>query len=330
MLKLTRMVGLLAAMVLATMWVAAPAQAQATRTWISGVGDDANPCSRTAPCKTFAGAISKTATGGEIDCLDPGGFGTVTITKSITLDCGGGNGGQVGAILTSGVNGITVNDSSGVALVKVRNLTINGIQKTGSAGLSGIKFIGGAALIVEHVGIFGMGGTAGNNGGIDFEPSFASARLSVIDTEIQYGLADGVLVKPASTGTALVALSRVSVMNNAGSGFRFDSTNIASGTVSVNATVSNSFASSNVAGVNLVTPASGVGVVAEISGTTLANNTAFGILANTGSTVRFGGNTVTGSATGVGGAGSLKSYGDNYFMGNANDGTATLPNLTKF
>ena len=65
------------------------AYAQATRTWVSGVGDDANPCSRTAPCKTFAGAISKTAAAGEIDCLDPGGFGAVTITKSITIDCGG-------------------------------------------------------------------------------------------------------------------------------------------------------------------------------------------------------------------------------------------------
>src|SRR5262245_32593381 len=65
----------------------APAQAQAFRTWVSGVGDDANPCSRTAPCKTFAGAISKTQVNGEINCLDPGGFGALTITKSITVDC---------------------------------------------------------------------------------------------------------------------------------------------------------------------------------------------------------------------------------------------------
>src|SRR6201986_952393 len=77
----------------------APAYAQATRTWVSGVGDDVNPCSRTAPCKTFAGAISKTAAGGEIDSLDPGGFGTVTITKSITID---GGAGQVGSLLGSG------------------------------------------------------------------------------------------------------------------------------------------------------------------------------------------------------------------------------------
>src|SRR5688572_33130134 len=78
---------------------------QATRTWVSGVGDDVNPCSRTAPCKTLAGAISKTATGGEISILDPGGFGAVTITKSITID----GGGIIGSILSSGTNGIVVN-----------------------------------------------------------------------------------------------------------------------------------------------------------------------------------------------------------------------------
>src|SRR6185369_8284679 len=76
--------------------------AQSPRTWVSGVGDDANPCSRTAPCKTFPGAISKTAAGGEINCLDPGGFGTVTITKSITIDCS--NGGGIAGIQGTGTN----------------------------------------------------------------------------------------------------------------------------------------------------------------------------------------------------------------------------------
>src|SRR3982751_3731335 len=75
------------ALALIALAIPASASAQATRTWVSGVGDDANPCSRTAPCKTFAGAISKTANGGEINCLDPGGFGGVTITKSITIKC---------------------------------------------------------------------------------------------------------------------------------------------------------------------------------------------------------------------------------------------------
>src|ERR1041384_6268683 len=89
---------------------ASMAQAQATRTWASGVGDDVNPCSRTAPCKTFAGAISKTADKGEIDCLDPGGFGTVTITKNITID--GTTGAGFGSILAAGTNGVNVNDSA--------------------------------------------------------------------------------------------------------------------------------------------------------------------------------------------------------------------------
>src|SRR5450756_1938987 len=81
---------------------AAPAHAQATRTWVSGVGDDANPCSRTAPCKTFAGAISKTAAAGIINCIDPGGFGAITITKSITLDCTG----TFAGIVVAGTNAI--------------------------------------------------------------------------------------------------------------------------------------------------------------------------------------------------------------------------------
>src|SRR6266702_7508405 len=108
---------------LALLFLAAPAQAQATRTWVSGVGDDANPCSRTAPCKTFAGAISKTAAGGEIDVLDPGGFGAVTITKAITLD---GGGGQVASIVVAGTNGINV--AAGVNdIIVLRNLSINGV-----------------------------------------------------------------------------------------------------------------------------------------------------------------------------------------------------------
>src|SRR5712691_8776960 len=105
-----------------TLAFSALAQAQATRTWVSGVGDDVNPCSRTAPCKTWAGAISKTAVGGEIDAIDPGGFGTVTITKSITID----GAGTLASILAAGTNGVNVNDSGsgspGTIIVTLRNL----------------------------------------------------------------------------------------------------------------------------------------------------------------------------------------------------------------
>src|SRR5438552_753033 len=123
---------------------ATAAQAQATHTWVSGVGDDVNPCSRTAPCKTFAGAISKTADKGEIDCLDPGGFGTVTITKNITID--GTTGSGFGSILAAGTNGVNVNDSAtatpNTIVVSLRNLSINGA----GTGFDGIRFVSGKTL----------------------------------------------------------------------------------------------------------------------------------------------------------------------------------------
>src|SRR6185369_5939338 len=131
------------------------AQAQ-TRTWVSGVGDDLNPCRRTAPCKTFAGAISKTSANGEIDCLDPGGFGTVTITKSITID--GTTGAGFGSILASGTNGVNVNDSAtatpNTIIVTLRNLSINGA----STGFDGVRFISGRKLYIEGCDIFGFKG----------------------------------------------------------------------------------------------------------------------------------------------------------------------------
>ncbi len=121
---------------------------QASRTWVSGVGDDANPCSRTAPCKTFAGAISKTAAGGEIDALDPAGYGAVTITKAITID---GGGGQVASVLVSGTNGIVVQAGPSDVVI-LRNLRINGI----GTGINGIRFLSGKDLNVENVYVFGF------------------------------------------------------------------------------------------------------------------------------------------------------------------------------
>jgi hypothetical protein len=121
---------------------ASVSHAQATRTWVSGVGDDVNPCSRTAPCKTFAGAISKTAAGGTINCLDPGGFGAVTITKSLTIDCAGVLGSALFAGAASGVN---VNGAN--IVVSLRNLDINGA----GTGQVGVRFTNGKQLNIENV-----------------------------------------------------------------------------------------------------------------------------------------------------------------------------------
>ena len=121
------------AMVVVGVLYATPAQAQATRTWVSGVGDDANPCSRTAPCKTFAGAISKTANFGEINVLDPGGFGAVTITKPITISADSVEAG----VLVSGTNAIVISINPATfpnADVVLRGLDIEGL----GTGLNGI------------------------------------------------------------------------------------------------------------------------------------------------------------------------------------------------
>jgi hypothetical protein len=191
--------------------LAAPANAQATRTWVSGVGDDVNPCSRTAPCKTFAGAISKTATGGEINCLDPGGFGAVTITKSMTIDCAG----TMGSILASAVNGVNVNNtasSPGTAIVvHLRNLSINGSGTT--LGLDGVRFISTfGELHLHNVQIFDF-----SSNGVEFAPTTGVGELYVVDSTITNVGSDGILVKPTGTGTAKGALTRVQVnANNTG------------------------------------------------------------------------------------------------------------------
>ena len=160
---------------------AATVNAQATRTWVSGVGDDVNPCSRTAPCKTFAGAISKTAEGGEIDALDPAGYGTVTITKAMTLD--GGTGSGWASILSAGVpSGVIVNITTGThvsdAYCILRNITFNGAKQSPTTGaLNGVNYIKGAQLSVEKCVFEHLGGT-----GITMASMATSANLRVNDS----------------------------------------------------------------------------------------------------------------------------------------------------
>ncbi len=148
----------------------APAHAQATRTWVSGVGDDANPCSRTAPCKTFAGAISKTATGGEINVLDPGGFGAVTITKSITISSESPEAG----VLVSGTNGIVI-AAGPTDTVILKNLDIEGL----GTGLDGIKVLSGLKVYVLNSRIHHF-----LNNGINMASSTSGAQLFVQNTQI--------------------------------------------------------------------------------------------------------------------------------------------------
>src|SRR5579871_4811074 len=172
---------------------------QATRTWVSGVGDDANPCSRTAPCKTFAGAIAKTVAGGEIDALDPGGFGGLTITKAITID---GGGGQVGSVLVAGTNGIVVAAGAN-DVVTIRNMRINGI----SSGLNGVRFLSGKSLSLENVYIFGF-----TQNGLDIALNQNTpASVHVIDSVFNNNTGVGIRATNAQTPAVEVGIKGTTV-----------------------------------------------------------------------------------------------------------------------
>lgn len=159
--------------------------AQATRTWVSGVGDDANPCSRTAPGKTFAGAISKTAAGGEISVLDPGGFGAVTITKSITIS----GDGTLAGILAAATNGVIINAGDADVIV-LRNISIEGV----GTGLNGIRIIKAGAVHIENCTINGF------QTGISFESSSPNAQLFVNGCRVHKCTTGGIALSGSGAG----------------------------------------------------------------------------------------------------------------------------------
>src|SRR5258708_4823019 len=179
---------------LAPVVLSAPANAQATRTWVSGVGDDNNTsfgCSRSAPCKTFAAAISQTDTNGEINCIDPGGFGSLTINKSITIDCSG----TFGGIVVAGANGITINLTATpdpLKSVVLRGLNINGAGNAGQAGLKGVSILSASLVTLDNVVIsnFAQQGVA--------DLRTAPGRLFIRNSIIRNNAGVGIVVAGAS------------------------------------------------------------------------------------------------------------------------------------
>jgi hypothetical protein len=264
------------------------------------VGDDANPCSRTAPCKTFAGAISKTAPGGEIDALDPGGFGALTITKSITID---GGGGQVASVLVTGVNGIVV-AAGATDHVELRNLRIQGVAGNGgnlpNSGQNGVRFLSGKSLQLDHVNISGFA-----NAGVDLSGGAANMRLTINDSAVHDNFGPGV----SATSSAFVANQFTRV------------------------TITDSHFDNNACGLQVggpcATPGNGTGmpVLAEAYRSSFTNNTGDGVYAagTTGYLV-LGGDVITSNNKGIdeGGspAGVVYSFGDNYIASNVTPGAA--------
>ena len=282
--------------------LATVAQAQATRTWVSGVGDDVNPCSRTAPCKTFAGAISKTAKDGEISVLDPGGYGAVTITKSIYIN--GTHGAGYGSILASLVNGVIVNitDVNDVRkAVRLRALDINGV----STGINGVSILSANNVWVEDSVIDGNTGNGTTSGmGIRLASS-ASCNLYVTDTMI-HKTVTGIRVT-ATTGFAVANIRNSNLEGN---------TNGLNVTTNGFATVQDTrFAANSTNGV--VTSSGGTATLRD----NIFSNNGTAINAGAGTTVRSLSNILNNNTTGFGGTTAvIQTDGQNKNVANGTPG----------
>lgn len=292
------------------------AQAQATRTWVSGTGDDAFPCSRTAPCLTFAGAISKTTVNGEIDVLDSGGYGSVTITKSITID----GTGHHASILSSSGNGITVNIAVNVndalRTVRIRNLSINGTGSCGvgcgtSTGLTGIRFINGSALHVEDSVIDGF-----LNNGINVDHNLAQvAKLYVKNTSIRNITDNGIQLKnTVAGGLVLASLDKVQITNS-GDGLVANSRSRAS---LRDCNISNN------TGVGILTGGT-TDVEVHVDTTSVTYNPD-GVRADLG-TIRVANSVIQGNTNGLNNVGgTIETFGTNRIRGNTNDTVGVIGN----
>jgi len=283
----------IAAGFLTPLLASAPASAQATRTWVSGVGDDANPCSRTAPCKTFAGAISKTATAGEINCLDPGGMGTVTITKSMTINCHD----VFGSILASGVPGITINATAAGSKVILRNLQINGVVGgTAVAGTIGVRILAADVVSIED---------------------------TVITQFAQQGIAD-----QRTAGNTKLYIRNSIISHNSGSGISLGATNNSKTSIESSSSINNLFGIGAISGNSVVVKRSvfagnsDSGIETDAGGQIDADdcqvlNNGTGVQAN--GTVRMSNSDIAFNTTVSSGSGP-SSYGNNRINGNTNAG----------
>jgi hypothetical protein len=304
--------GFLATAALLLMMASPMAMAQATRTWVSGVGDDANPCSRTAPCKTFAGAISKTAAGGVISTLDPGGFGAVTITKSITIDGSAG-----GGILASLTNGIIVNAGANDT-VSIINLNIDG----GGNGLNGIRYLAGGTLNLYNVKIDGFNGNGDVNQGrgVIINPTAGALRLHAQGLIVTRSNG-GILSAPTGTATVEGDIHNANIAGNT-NGIRItDRSSFSVHDSVVTGSKSNGivvFTTTQAAFLNLLRT--------ELTSNGLTTPTAAGISIEGPFSTGFISNAfITDNPTGFRAqtGGSLVSFNNNAVFGNLVDGTAT-------
>jgi hypothetical protein len=273
---------------------------QATRTWVSGTGDDANPCSRTAPCKTFAGAISKTAAKGEINVIDPGGFGAVTINKSITIKAEAATAG----VLTNVNNAININAGANDK-VKLFGLDINGL----GTATSGVKIIQAKTVVVRNSQIYEFA-----QNGIDIRPNNVGMHVVVTDVHIHDIAGDGILAAPTAAGNDLRVDVRRSDIEDSFCGVAATSFGLAAAPNFASECGTNSAAS----GINSK-------VTVNVFGSGIFNNGNGVYSRGAQSTDRIGDNDIADNFNGLlrTDAGAIVSFGDNRIDGNNTNGAAS-------
>jgi hypothetical protein len=296
----------LSAMCLALAPVAA--NAQTSRTWVSGLGNDGNTCSRSSPCLTFAGAIAQTTAGGEINCLDPGGFGAVTINKAITINCEQ----TLGSVLVSGTNGIVV-QAGPTDVVTLKGLEFEGLN----AGLNAVRFLSGKELHMHKFQIRNF-----TNSGIDIEPS-NSTRVFLADGYISDCGVGGsgfaaILVKANSGANTSVSINHVQMEDNLNGVFADGSGGGGVAHVQVRDSVV-SASSNNGISISSAGPAATADVVNSIMS---YNISAAAIVSGAAATLKLGGNVITNNVTGAASSGgTLQSFKNNMIIDNGSDGT---------
>lgn len=321
MISSFKKIALGSAAVVAGALLSTAASAQSTRTWVSGVGDDVNPCSRTAPCKTFQGAIVKTAAGGEINCLDSGGFGTVTITQAVSIIC---DTVEAGVLAGSGTNGIVIAAGPTDAVV-LSGLDIQGV----SGSLNGILVTSAGSLRVTNSSVRGFAST---NYGINLSSTTSLSQVFLDHvTVINNGLVaagGGILVSPASSTSTTIMIRHANIQNNGSVGIRFD--NGGKTGAGIYATVDDSVFSADSTGILLKSTSNANVLTATVTNSIISRN-AYGVVVNSTSAPLFGGNTITDNATGIflNGLSTVTSFGDNHLGGNVTDGAFTTNTGTK-
>jgi hypothetical protein len=294
-MRLHTSIACLVAAVVVFAFAVTAAEAQATRTWVSGVGDDANPCSRTAPCKTYAGAISKTAAGGIISTLDPGGFGAVTITKSITIE----GTGTLGHILNASVNGVIIN-AAATDVIVLRDLSIHGA----GTGLNGVRILQAAEVYLQNVNIQNQAGD-----GVDIAVgSGTAAKVDIQRCHIINNTGKGIEVIPTGGATVKLTVSESEVSGNTSHGIDVTGNNNT-------AAISNSKITHNNIGVQVQLGTS----TAFVESSLIAYNQT-GVtsgLAGQAPVIRLSRNMIVGNTTnGLAGAGTTVGFSNNTIVGN--------------